>query len=316
MEDIIGSAADIIEVLGAPAESAGGGLQSSSSPSKKPSKPRGIFGQEGYVTKTNKFGEHSYICTAAGEGVCGFKTKVSYIIADHVNAVHYKRLLRCNKCPLGFYRLKSFREHFVKAHKRLAYPCTFPSCPFKTYLSDIMVEHYKVKHNSTEVPLEYLPIDPSIPPILPGDKRRLGGPKGPRINGVGGGAGYKERGAQSEQRRFYLSRSQILRDEEGRPVSYTCLECASSFKKQQAFVNHYQGKHLGFKRKCEQCDFETMWMDNLRTHMIKIHKVESVKCMIPECKFSTWEDVKMQLHLTKKHGARYDEEQHALVCYQ
>ena len=58
-----------------------------------------------------------------------------------------------------------------------------------------------------------------------------------------------------------------------------------------------------------------MWENNLRIHQVKIHKVEKLQCMIPECKYATLDDVKMQLHLMRKHGAIYEEDQHALVCY-
>ena len=46
-------------------------------------------------------------------------------------------------------------------HKQKCYPCTFPNCNFKSVDTDLIEDHYWMKHKSRDVPEEYRPIHPS-----------------------------------------------------------------------------------------------------------------------------------------------------------
>jgi len=218
-------------------------------------------GAQGYEIEYNLLGEAVYICKA--EVGCTYRSKTAVNARDHVNSRHFKKLIRCNQCPMAYLRYKQFQHHFVTKHQKTAYQCTFDKCKYKTYMADDMVDHYKVKHDSDDVPEQYRPIDPSIPPVE---------------CGTPGFKGFKRKQpateGKSSDRKFIVSQAVISKDHEGKPCSYRCKECGFDAPNVTTFVSHYKDNHQQPMQQCPMCDLETVWPSYLRTHLVKVHKAK------------------------------------------
>jgi len=241
--------------------------QQQQSGGRKSSRP----GDEGLEIETNLLGETFYICKAAVG--CTYRAKSKINARDHVNSQHLKKLIRCNQCPMAYLRFKGYQEHFVRHHQKSAYACTFQDCDYKNYVADEMVEHYKVKHETDEVPEAYRPIDPSIPPALAGtaDSKPF------KKNSVCG-LSEESKQLQAQDRKFILSQAILLKNPEtGKIANYKCSECGLETTKAQGFVSHYKSKHGAAAHqleKCPLCDLESKWPSYIRTHLIKVHKAK------------------------------------------
>jgi len=281
--------------------------------SMKPLPRRNILpGGEGVRKVLNLMGDEVFLCVA--EVGCTYQSKHYDHARDHVNSKHFKKFIRCNKCPNAYLRFTALKEHFVKKHKINSYQCTFENCTFKSCVSDVIVDHYKSRHNSTEIPEEYLPLDPSIPPVLCGKvdgdwqqppKRKK--PSKKKSSGEEPVAQKKQRqqiDVNEEQAPVGLQRQAaaaattmareiagqnimsyalVHKDRQGRLIKYSCKTCGGEFVRLKAFHDHYMQMHAnqyqqqGVGQTCLLCGFVAYCPSSLTTHFINVHKAKAGK---------------------------------------
>ena len=280
---------------------------------------RSPIGRASYSIKKNMLGESWYVCN---EPNCRYSHQNSVTIQDHINEYHKQEILRCYLCPKVYYRIKSLYNHIYVGHKAKALQCDEPGCTFKSLIVQYFEKHFKEKHPEREVPAHLRPFDPSVPSILVNCKR------GEKTTD-GTGAFIPKLSRRSEETNELLKHALVKKDKDGRVLKYKCKECSKTYKLRNSFKVHYKVEHLGFRYKCDICSKEFPNMSNISAHKKSVHGIQSgprgwasIKssvCPVQGCKFSVskYEDDKqMQKHLIEKHGAVYDEENHALVMKQ
>ena len=71
---------------------------------------------------------------------------------DHVNDTHFKKLLRCNRCPRAFTKMRDLQNHVYGVHKDKALACEEEGCSFRTMMGEVMAKHYADLHPGKAVP--------------------------------------------------------------------------------------------------------------------------------------------------------------------
>ena len=231
---------------------------------------------KGFESRSNKFGEKYYVCT-----YCSFRTNTNRQIQGHVNAEHLKVLLRCNRCPKAFYKLHQLATHLKTDHSTQALKCTFKKCLFKSHLADKMVDHYSQKHNTTKVPKEHRPIDPSIPPEICISRQGSQDP-----------AKRKQIQHKNPNHIRYLKEATLTKDANGKIIKMKCF-CEREFVKDYLYFRHYVAHHTSTTYACPDCDYKNRKEDKLVLHMKKEHDRKIEPCVVPGCSYKCLNPNKM-----------------------
>jgi len=274
-----------------------------------------------WTSESGLFGENLLKCIYPTNPACTYTCKSLDNMKGHVNTVHVKKVMYCNICGRPYLSYRILKEHFKGSHKMNCYRCTFEGCKFQSVDTDLIAEHYANKHNTTDVPQEYWPIDPSLHREWKEKKEKVNTkPKAePSIEEAFESRGKKYPPAIEQ---MIAAKLKTCQNPDGTLLQqrvWSCKLCDHTVSKKQNVAAHVKVKHLNQQQKCPEagsgCPFVTGYENNMRAHLKLVHKWEEITCMIPDCTFKTVVDQKMQDHLTKVHNARYDEATHALVCF-
>ena len=236
---------------------------------------------------------------------CQQQIEFNSLMRDHVNVSHKRVIMECTECEFKSYNSKTLNNHRRSNHNLMGMKC--PLCNFKSIIRPSMVAHMKKKHPDAEIPEKFDAERKSFRGITlkgnepPGDRRR----KGLRT---------KRREHKGELSDHYT----ISHDPETEQRKYSCNHCDYTHIRYNRMSVHINSIHFKKEVKCTECSYSTYNMSTFYTHFRTSHKqkqVEKKHCIVPDCNFVSLRDEVLQMHLWKKHGAIYDEEEHAIKVF-
>jgi len=276
----------VVELIeAASAAEAGGALGNSSGSASAPVQlkvdenshqlPKGSF-----VRKYNMLGERFYYCCVkTDEEKCTFSCRTYNSVWDHVNDTHFKKLLRCNRCPRAFTKLRDLQNHVYGVHKEKALACEEEGCSFRTMMGEVMAKHYADLHQGKPVPAHLRPLSPETPVVYaPGCQYD---PETGVIRQAGQGKGRLP-DPENQAAMQYASTIKIEGKNGGIKDVYVCTACTyeeshtkkgavKTFSNSFTFKQHYKGVHLGHRLLCEYCSKEFQGAASYREHQMKVH---------------------------------------------
>merc|ERR1712129_79406 len=189
--------------------------------------------------------------------LCDYETERSYTLENHKEVKHLGSRLSCDQCKFKARRKDELKNHKLITHLGFTFDCD--QCSFSITSKKSLKSHKRMNHEDISCEL---------------CKKSFSGSNNLTV--------------------------QKMRDHEGKIVDCTKCNFSSSIKKE--LEDHKKFMHPKTPKKytnyrCDQCDFQTTWMNQLELHQKRHLKFESLSCPQCDSKFTMKKNLKIHIKL-------------------